>query len=266
MKKCLLGLALLFAVDFCFSQYREPGDSLIKFSYFLQSYADSSMSIRQGTGFIVNNGNGQELITAKHVLSGCRFNGTKDSTIQDEMLMYLNEDVHPNFSFYGLNLRRVKDTVNCQQYYDAPDIISYPLEDTVADVANSIDAFLPGYFPRDRGEIIIFGFPSYNNIDSGKYFVRPAVKLEIQQYDFYDRYMYQDLGGSLIIDSINYTIKPVDMLVTDRLRGYSGAPVFIKDVQEASWVFLGVVIALDEKNNLLTIVKRENLLKTIGYR
>ena len=38
------------------------------------------------------------------------------------------------------------------------------------------------------------------------------------------------------------------------------------DNSNQKWVFLGVIIAVDDKNNLLTIVKPKNIFEKIGYR
>ena len=113
-----------------FAQYSEAEDSLKKFSYFLQGYSDSTTSVTQGTGFFINVNGENLLITAKHVLSGCRFNGSKDPGLPDEMLLYFNEDENLNFRFYRLDVKKIKDTASCLQYYESPDIISYPIIDT----------------------------------------------------------------------------------------------------------------------------------------
>src|ERR1043165_3046168 len=102
-------LVLFLAVHAgCFCQYYSynPADSLIKYSYFLQGYIDSTMSITQGTGFFINNNGENLLVTAKHVLSGCRFNGSKDRSLPDEMVLYYNEYDHLKFRSFPLNKKR----------------------------------------------------------------------------------------------------------------------------------------------------------------
>ena len=86
---------------------------------------------------------------------------------------------------------------------------------------------MPSYLPSAKGKIVIFGYPSYNNLDSVGYSVRPAVKLEISNYRLYESFTYEDPAGSTIIDSLNYTIKPTELLSTAHLKGFSGSPVFI---------------------------------------
>lgn len=240
-------------------------DSLVRYSYFLQGYNDSTGSITQGTGFFLNNAGQNEFITAKHVLTGCRFNGSKNANVPDEMLVYFNEDSALNFNFYPLRTKEIKDTSGCLQYYLSPDVISYPLKDTVYKNVSSIDDFLPSRVPNKKGKIIFFGFPSYNNIDSGLYSVKPAVKSEIIKYKLFESFTFNEENGARIIDSINYTIKPADTLIVSRLKGFSGSPVFIEDNENAKWSFLGVIIAIDDKNNLLSIVKPRYFLEKIGY-
>ena len=113
---------------------------------------------------------------------------------------------------------------------------------------------------------MIFGYPSYNNIDSGHYVVRSAMKLEILNYKLYDQFTYRNLDGSYVTDTINYTLRPADTLVPSHMKGYSGSPVFIWDYVKEKWIFLGVIIAIDDKSNLLTIVKPKNLFEKISYR
>ena len=186
-------------------------DTLIKYSYFLQGYEDSTASISQGTGFFINNNGESELITARHVLTGCRFNGSKNLNVPDEMMVYLSDSLTLVFS---PGPKTIKDTAGCQQYYVSPDIISYPIRDTIERDVYSIDSLLIA--SRQKGKIVFFGFPSYNNIDSGRYFVKPARKLVISNYELHETFTYKNPAGSYVIDTINYTIKPDDLLVTDR--------------------------------------------------
>jgi hypothetical protein len=265
MKKTLLYIFLVLSAKSGFSQALNSEDSLIKYSYFLQGYADSTASISQGTGFFVNSNGKNLLVTAKHVLTGCKFNGTKDPNLPDEMILYFNENPGAPFNFFPLNVKTIKDTSQCQQYYLSPDIITYPVQDTAGKAIFTIDKFLPSYLPSHTGKIVIFGYPSFNNLDSGGYFVRPAMKLELAYYDLHESFTYSDPGGAVIVDTINYTIKPQDLLITSRLKGYSGSPAFIKDDVKQNWIFLGVIIAIDDKNNLLTIVKPESLLQQLSY-
>ena len=267
MSRVCLSIFLLLSGR-CFSQYYSynPADSLIKYSYFLQGYIDSTTSITQGTGFFINNNGENLLVTAKHVLSGCRFNGSKDRSLPDEMVLYYNEYDHLKFRSFPLNIKEIKDTAVCLQYYLSPDVIAYPVKDTSGNEINSINPFLSSYLPYHKGKIVVFGYPSYNNMDSGQYFVRPALKLEMLNYKLYDNYNYTDHDGSSITDTLNYTIKPADTLIPSHLKGYSGSPVFIWDYDKEKWFFLGVVIAVDDKNNLLTIVKPKNLFENISYR
>lgn len=265
MKKYFLYFSLLALVKFSMAQSPGNEDSLVKYSYFLQGYADATASISQGTGFFINNNGEKLLVTAKHVLTGCRFNGTKDRTIPDEMILYLNENTTSSFNFLSLNLKEIKDTADCQQYYLSPDIISYPVHDTTGKSIFAIDKFLPSHLPRHTGKIVVFGYPSFNNIDSGRYFVRPAMKLELGEYDLHESFTYMDPTGSSVVDTINYTVKPQDLMITSKLKGYSGSPVFIQDDEIQQWAFLGVIIAIDDKNNLLTIVKPSTLLQKLNY-
>jgi hypothetical protein len=267
MRRVCLFVFLIFSGR-CFCQYYSynPADSLIKYSYFLQCYIDSTMSVTQGTGFFINNNGENLLVTAKHVLSGCRFNGSKDRNLPDEMVLYYNEDDHLKFRSFPLNIREIKDTAACLEYYLSPDVIAYPINDTSEKEVNSINSFLYTRLPSHRGKIVIFGYPSFNNMDSGQYFVRSAMKLEIHSYRLYEKYTYRDPDGSFVTDTINYTLKTTDTLASSHLRGYSGSPVFIWDYVQEKWVFCGVIIAIDDKNNLLTIVKPKNLFEHISYR
>ena len=125
MAKVFVFFVLLLSGSCCFGQYYSynPADSLVKYSYFLQGYIDSTTSVTQGTGFFINN-NGEKLfVTAKHVLSGCRFNGSKDRNLPDEMVLYYNED-YLRFRSFPLNIKEIKDTTACLQYYLSPDIIA----------------------------------------------------------------------------------------------------------------------------------------------
>ena len=257
---------LLSGSVFCQYYSYNPADSLIKYSYFLQGYTDSTTSVTQGTGFFINNNGENLLVTAKHVLSGCRFNGSKDRNVPDEMVLYYNEDEHLKFRSFPLNIKAIKDTAACLQYYLSPDVIAYPVKDTTEKEINAINSFLSSYLPYHKGKIVVFGYPSYNNMDSGQYVVRPAMKLEILNYKLYEDYNYTGNDGASITDTINYTLRPADTLVPSHLKGYSGSPVFIWDYAKEKWFFLGVVIAIDDKNNLLTIVKPKNLFENISYR
>jgi hypothetical protein len=204
-------------------------------------------------------------VTAKHVLSGCRFNGSKDRSLPDEMLLYYNEDAS-RFRSFPLNIKEIKDTAACLQYYLSPDVIAYPVNDTVEKDIYSINSFLSQGPPYHKGKIVVFGYPSYNNMDSGQYVVRSAMKLEILAYKLYEKYTYRNPDGTDVTDTINYTLKPYDILAASHLKGYSGSPAFIWDYAKEKWFFLGVIIAIDEKSNLLTLVKPKNLFDKISYK
>jgi len=238
-------------------------DSLGKYSHFVYgavNFIDTSGRNRgavvQGTGFFIKNKGRLYFITAKHVLAIPDEPAIKKVTPKSNdslMNVYMQDGTaRSNMPIFYLNIKKIRDTTKDVSFINSPDVISYEVVNKEKFLINTIDNFLPTYLPENMGEICIFGFASSGNTFKGAHFVVNAKShISIKKYSLNHRYMHDKNE----YDSFNYVITPTEYQVAENLRGFSGSPAFVKDLNTNKWVFLGVMAGIHPYSNLMFFVK-----------
>jgi hypothetical protein len=245
----------------------EHPDSLYKYSYWisgikqvLDNQLDTTRVLIEsvgGTCFFIRHNGSIYLITAQHVLIGCLDSlPIKDKTYPDFMNLWVGESEYTKAFHIQIDVRTIKDTSNCRQLYEAPDVFVIKMPD-MPELANifSVEKYLRNDI-HSVTDIVFHGYP----LSSGaNVFNKPPpsnIRLPAKSYKLSDGMYYSE---SKITDSINYIIYPNNLDFGD-LHGYSGSPAFFKDHKTGGWVLFGLLCA---GKNRLIVCKIENALKHI---
>jgi hypothetical protein len=165
--------------------------------------------------------------------------------------------------FISLNVKKIRDTAECNYLQNSPDIISYEIENPGNYPIYSVESFLPSYLPKDRGKIITFGYrDSLDKID-GTVISRESIPLVTYNYGLYSNYKFYR-GKENGVDSINYLVEQRDALFSiQELKGHSGSPAFIKDNKRNRFIFLGTLVGMNYNTNNLSFVKPRFIKKIL---
>ena len=210
----------------------DPSDTLMKYSYRINGtvFSESFYTV-DGTGCFYKKGDSLYFITAKHVLSGCMMSRKAiwKNGVYPDMLIISGKDV----SFF-VDIGKIKDTATCLPQLQSPDIISIPVENKFNLEVYSIENFKTDSI-SNGGQIKIFGFPSDSNIKNGRAnYSAPPGELD------WDSGSYTAVNHSFInILSSNRQIPP-----NEKLKGYSGSPVFFKEDGSNEWKISGIFAAI----------------------
>lgn len=275
----------LFITTKLYSQDKVPSDSLIKYSYFIMgvNYGDSSatqyLAQSQGSGFFIKYKSDTFFITAKHVLDGCDDNLVKHTYAPDRMSISLHdENGKPTYQWLSVFTKTIKDTSVCRLFAMYPDIIGYKVNNVHKYKIYLIENFSNTGLPKKKGNIKIFGFPSMANHEMlGNmpiYVDKPASNLLIKKFNLYANNQFSinnEISFSnrkiIHIDYFNYAINTTDIIIDEKIKGYSGSPCFIKDLTTDKWVFFGIQVAINPALNNLYIIKPKFILdQLINYQ
>lgn len=270
---------LLFTQHFfiiCLSQNNDY-DSLKKYSYYIEgvSYVDNYLQTyerSEGSGFFIKFKSDTYYITAKHVLDGCNDYLVKEPYAPNRMSIRLHdENGKLNNERIFIYTETVKDTSVCRLIELYPDIITYKIHNSNHYKIYTIENFSSFELPKIKGDIIIFGFPMIANheiIGNEQIYVeKPASELLIKNYEFYELHEFVtnlEISFSnrniVNIDSSNYAINTNDIFIDERIKGFSGAPCFIKDLSTGNWLLLGIEVGINPSFNNLYIIKSQFIL------
>jgi hypothetical protein len=262
MKSILTTLLILFVYSLTIAQ--NDYDSLEKYSYYIDgnniNNADlvNKYELAEGTGFYINRHHHKYFITAKHVISGCDYNGNQSVRYIDTMMIFYNDSNGLKiYKPWHIGIQELIKSHLCAPAYLYADTISVLKSDTnsvycINNLANEIT-------PEKTNGIIVFGFPLSNNISEGGYTIKPASKIISFNYELNTNVSISDSLGNTYIDSLNYYIKLKDFVVGNTLEGFSGAPVFVKNTDSNKWYLLGMMIAINTHANLICVIKSKYL-------
>lgn len=259
---------LLLIISLSAKSQTISSDSLIKYSYFINSIENDdrteAIQLSQGTGFFIKKHDKTILKTAKHVLLACDYYGKPKK--QQHSGIWVNSngenglDYKAHWSFLLLDV--IKNN-SCLPFYSMPDTISLSQNDAliVSDyrpLIYSVEKFNTYKKKVKTGALIIYGFPLVNSKnDSGYYAIKRASKIQSSNYVIDSNFRVPDVNNQRVVDSINYRVYLHDYTLTAKIAGFSGAPVFVEDVEKKEWVLLGLVSAVNTRFNTLLIVKHK---------
>lgn len=264
--------------------YSQDVDSLRKYSYYIVSDTMKPTLIPGqaqtyvnpiGTGYFIRHKRKLYLLTALHVLTGCRFQRDLDSSIRvnepfpDAVKVFYNKENGeiPNKpeNYFWLDIRHLKNK-KCPITPIDPDIvaceINFPLTDTVysiehlINVKSSIDT---------NGTISIWGYPLAELAKSTLFYnnrlIANSTNLKFSNNNFLKNYKFIWDSGKEVTYWIHHVIQSKDVTASEEMKGYSGSPVFIKN--KNGWIFIGTFIG-GVKGNVVAlkpIYAKEAILK-----
>jgi len=233
-------------------------EDLAKYSYYINGI-DSLRNPRSplstsGTGFFLKSKGRTYLITAKHVLIGCGYNGTRKVVMPHNIRVWFNDDksISPKFEPWNIDITEQLKSYPCFPGYIRPDTIT--ILKTTANQVFTVERMYKEKLPLDKGEIAIFGFPHDPYFKSDSLKVPAAKKIIITSYEFQEGSFIQN-GTDMCNDTLNYSITVHGISLSEAFQGISGAPVFIKDKETMEWQFLGLINSLDLEENVAFVLK-----------
>ncbi|MBN8720074.1 MAG: hypothetical protein J0H85_11555 [Sediminibacterium magnilacihabitans] len=245
MKTIVIFLFALFAISAALSQ----NDSLKKFSYPLLGFStdSSKFSPAGGTCFFIRNNGKIYLITARHVITGCGI-ATNRNEYPEQFTVINNINGVP--SFISVNVKGAKDLFPCPDtLLNDPDIFAMEVIGETTSRLNSVEQFIKPPF-RQTDCIDMYGFPGVDYFKYPEAFVVPEVAhqhIERENTIIYDR---NADSTQQTVDSSNYIVVNKNLNIATTLKGFSGSPVFLKELNSNKIRLLGVFaeFGFDTKN------------------
>jgi len=126
-----------------------------------------------------------------------------------------------------------------------PDIIAMPVGDSLFNSVHSVETFRAPRFKKPS-DIEIYGYPNLdkNNRDNVNFYATPS-NLHVSEECYTVAIGVDSVTNKK--DKINYYIYTTNIPIDGRLRGYSGAPVFLKDGK--NWCLLGCFVGHTDTND-----------------
>ncbi len=190
-----------------------------------------------GSFFFIREREKMYLITAKHVVCGCKGGiGEEKEEIASQMFVFYRDSM----ASISVDITKIIDTCHCPLI--EPDIIAIEIKGSQVNKFHSVEKFiLPPFSKTDNIEI--FGYPKY---DYGKYnnnliMPRPShIHIDKKNTTFFIR----SFKNSDKLDSSFVGIQNKGLSLGDSLHGFSGAPVFIKELHSSRIRLMGVFSAI----------------------
>jgi hypothetical protein len=219
-------------------------------------------------GFSIEKMGNYFLITAKHVIRGCK-DSVKIDNFPDVIYVWLTKGYNKPV-MKPINIKMVRDKLKCQNKLtkEEPDVISIPVTDTIFNNVYSVEDFILPRFYKAK-QIEIYGYPDLNktNWNYITLYVPPS-HLYIPEHGYELATNTDTLTH--ITDEFDYSIYTTKIAIDNRLHGYSGAPVFVKDSETTKWRLLGVFVRHTETNipedKAIIIVRVDYVLKELKKR
>jgi hypothetical protein len=232
-------------------------DRLATYSYYVfgkQPTPDGkSMQTVEGTCFFVKAGAKTFLVSAKHLLTGwSTSDAEKESVYPDTLFIRFAVPGGKRVIDYPLDIKEIKAEAAGSFYYNEPDLFVMEFQAGDSIRMNTIDAIQLRQPPAATSAAsIVYGFPKIAPFHlEGRLFSAPG-----QNITYRDHKRNVDIS-----DTINYLIKCSGPVA----RGYSGAPVFLKNDGSDEWYFGGVVSQGVPGENYFFVVKPDYLLRAIA--
>lgn len=226
-------------------------DSLKKYSYLLSAYCGEYSA--RGTAFFIRSKGELFLLTSKHIVSGCNF--------PDSLYIWLHNRTGDLYE-KPVDLRTFKENLkSVKQINNEPDIIAIPIHDTLFNCVYSVESFSVPRFKKPSS-IEIYGYPNSDKNDwSNVNFYATPSHLHVAEQNYTIAIGVDSATNKK--DKINYYIYTTNIPLDNRLKGYSGSPVFLKD--DTKWCLLGCFVGHTITNDLgkksIKIVRPRYILK-----
>lgn len=231
----LILLVLLSTLIHC-SGYSQQ-DTLSKYSYPLLGFDTVSFTPAMGTCFFIKIDKRVFLVTARHVITGCGVaNNTKN---YPEIFTVITG--FSNSPLISINVKGIKNHFPCPDtLLNDPDIIAVEVNDSATSKLNSVEQFIKPPF-RETDYIDMYGFPGVDYLKNADFFAVPtAAHIRVQKENT-TIYTSTVKDSTLkIVDSSYYTVVNKNLYVEQAIKGYSGSPVFIKELYSNQIRLLGV--------------------------
>lgn len=247
------------------NELSEPEDSLKKYSYLISGTIRNSEEGTIGykaTGFFIKTNDNLLFITAKHVLSGCKYYGETNKIYPTSMRVYLNNDTSDFIGdFITINISSLRDTGLCYSDKSGSDFSVVVFPNSIRNRVNSIEKFItPDVLPKFLKGMFMYGYSLNKNNGASKFKSNKFQKQSFRPMQLND--------GLVLIDSNNLYVNILDAGDSKEMGGYSGAPVFIRGASGDIY-FWGLFSGNSTEVNEIMIVKEDiivALLKTnYGY-
>lgn len=249
-------------------------DSLKKYSYSLLGFTIThngeavGMKPGGGTCFFIRDNGKLFLVTAKHVLSGCLENAIKITDYPNQMNICFADSNGYIEEMIPFDISRIKDSIQCLPSLDDTDVIVVPMNIKTNREIYSVEKFI---FPpfREIDNVDIFGFPGNKNIN---FLGFASVRAKVFHWHLFKNhttvFTETTFNDSKRTDSVYYWIQTTDIDVMDSsLHGFSGSPVFIKDLNSDRWrvggVYKGAAKDTISNNKWMLVTRIEYALKYI---
>jgi V8-like Glu-specific endopeptidase len=224
MKIILIPLLLLYLNAFS----QNDTDSLSKYSYLITGDHIHNGSIaNSGTCFFIRKNSRIFLVTAKHVVSGCQ-GANKDSFYNKALILSIKDSTGIPKYFTTIDISKIADTCSCVD--STGDIIAFEFVNKFSNMLLSVENFIMPKF-KNTGDVNIYGFPGYkiNGVSDSAFrsFKTSHIYINRKETVFgIGNYRDSEKFDSTALLMINKN------LVTDRdtMQGFSGSPVFIKEL------------------------------------
>lgn len=271
MKFIFLFLLVIFSFKSSKAQPRVFQDSLAQFSYLLfgstvlnKGTQPTKVHGRQGTGFFIKKNERIYFVTAKHTVT----NRLSKYQLRSEFPAHYNIYSHYSDRFNFIPLPAVWRSDSTAEGLNSTDVF-------IRDITGQLKDFpvKPITLPKNNptgsldsqntyDEIHLFGFPEkMNRIENGIIQIAPPYLFSTKNFIIGINFINQ-IGNEKGIDSLRYEIQIKDSKVSSAFGGFSGSPVFIRD-SHGKWVFLGILVAINQIRNSIYVVKRDRVIKEI---
>ncbi len=113
MNRTLFFILLFFSYKIGLSQSSKDLQSLTSYSYYINNLVNEAgqIGVYNGSVFFIRKNQKTYLVTAKHVLSGCKNYQYKDRIAPDFLAVYLEHKSIPKMT--GVQTKKIKDTSDC---------------------------------------------------------------------------------------------------------------------------------------------------------
>lgn len=259
-------ILLLFLSNATYGQQAHSPDSLKQFCYFIfgaeggyfNRVAGRKSHFANGTGFFARIENRTFLISAKHVLTPF---SPLDSTFYpyfpDTLYVKVKSAKTNNDTLWSIYVKPIKDTIKGSYFYKDPDVFVMELKDTQSYKFSSLELyFLPNIADSSiQKEVYICGYPSIDSPSFEDLMALPPSSTKVLMKSKLDYVL--NIGNGKF-DPITYRGEVIE---GNFQKGYSGSPVFFKEVNGKYWLFGGVASAFAPAINEVMIVRPNEVLR-----
>jgi len=207
-------------------------DSISKYSYTIFGQIGKTPQLDMGTcSFFEKNGD-LFLITAKHVLFSCDSLTNKQVPKFEIVTIFLPAD----FQFLQFRIPILNDS--CIIDYKDPDLFVHEVDNSWIGKVNTIGRFVKPPI-QNFGKLEIFGQGMKGDSSYLGFDKQHNIELKQNLFKFYSSPPVPD---SNFVDTVHHFVETKEILVGSWMKGFSGSPVFLQDIESHSWRFCGVFV------------------------